>query len=140
MARTIKYTLRVTEQEREHVEHVTKERGYLNSTAFIRAAVRNALNGQEKEMTAAEERLTATLERISQDIIRCNRSVQALFAVLDTLVKTFLTCVPEPPENGMSQSVARARGRYSRFIQSAGQGMAGDSRTSLSELVDRVER
>lgn len=140
MARTIKYTLRVTEQERAQVERVTKERGYLNSTAFIRAAVRNELNGKENEATVFEESIAATLERTSQDIIRSNRSVQALFAVLDTLVKTFLTCVPEPPENGISQSVARARSRYSRFIQSAGQAMVGDSRASLSELVDRTER
>ena len=79
------------------------------------------------------------MERLSRDISRANRGQQALFAVVDTLVKTFLTCVPEPPNDGMSQSVARARDRYARFVKSAGQAMVGDSQTALHDLVNRAE-
>jgi hypothetical protein len=88
------------------VHKVAKERGYLSPSAFIREAMRNEIAGRHGDVTEAEQRLAATMERLSRDVSRGNRGQQALFAVVDTLVKTFLTCVPEPPYDGMSQSVA----------------------------------
>ena len=48
--------------------------------------------------------MAATMERLERYIGRSVRGEQALFAVVDTLVKTFLTCVPEPPPDGLPQS------------------------------------
>jgi hypothetical protein len=78
--------------------------------------------------------MVATLDRLGRDISRSLRG-QALFAVVDTLVKTFLTCVPEPPHDGLPQSVALARDRYARFIKSAGEAMVGDSLGAVKDLV-----
>jgi len=139
MSRTVKQTVRLNADEQAQMQRVAKERGYLSPTAFIRAAIRNELTGRENELTESEQRTAATLERLSRDIFRTNRGQQALFAVVDTLVKTFLTCVPEPPRDGMSQSVARARDRYDRFVKSAGQAMVGDSLGALHDLVNRAE-
>ena len=139
MSRTVKQTVRLSTDEHSQMQRVAKERGYLSPTAFIRAAIRNELTGRENELTESEQRIAATLERLSRDIFRTNRGQQALFAVVDTLVKTFLTCVPEPPRDGMSQSVARARDRYDRFVKSAGQAMVGDSLGALHDLVNRAE-
>ena len=139
MSRTVKQTVRLNADEQAEMQRVAKERGYLSPTAFIRAAIRNELTGRENELTESEQRTAATLERLSRDIFRTNRGQQALFAVVDTLVKTFLTCVPEPPRDGMSQSVARARDRYDRFVKSVGQAMAGDSLGAFHDLVNRAE-
>jgi hypothetical protein len=139
MTRTVKQTVRLSADEQVQMQRVAKERGYLSPTAFIRAAIRNEVTGRENELTESEQRTAATLERLSRDIFRTNRGQQALFAVVDTLVKTFLTCVPEPPRDGMSQSVARARDRYDRFVKSAGQAMVGDSLGALHDLVNRAE-
>ncbi len=139
MARTVKVTVRLSADEQIGVQRTAKDRGYLSPTAFIRAAIRNELNGREGELTETEQRIAATLERESRDIFRVYRGQQALFAVIDTLVKTFLTCVPEPPPNGMNQSVARARDRYSRFVKAAGQGMVGDSHAAMQDLVNRAD-
>ncbi len=138
MARVVKHTVRLSKDEQADVQRVAKERGYVSTTAFIRMAIRNELTGRESEVTEAEQRTSATLERFSRDLLRANRAQQALFAVVDTLVKTFLTCVPEPPREGMSQSVARARDRYERFVKSSGQAMVGDSQT-LNGLINHVE-
>ena len=137
--RTTRVGVRVSKEEAKQVSDVAKERGFLSPSAFIREAIRNEITGRDAELTEAEQRLAATMERLSRDISRANRGQQALFAVLDTLVKTFLTCVPEPPHDGMSQSVARARDRYARFVKSAGQAMVGDSQTALHDLVNRAE-
>ena len=139
MSRTVKQTVRLNADEQAQMQRAAKERGYLSLTAFIRAAIRNEVTGRENEVTESEQRTAATLERLSRDIFRINRGQQALFAVVDTLVKTFLTCVPEPPREGMSQSVARARDRYDRFVKSVGQAMVGDSLGALQDLVNRAE-
>jgi hypothetical protein len=79
------------------------------------------------------------LERHSRDLFRLSRALQALFAVVDTLIKTFLTCVPEPPGEAKPQAVARAKERYDRFVKSGGQAMAGESSVTMQDLVNRGE-
>jgi hypothetical protein len=71
--------------------------------------------------------------------MRVQRAQQGLFAVIDTLLKTFLTCVPEPPRDAINQSIARARERYDRFAKSAGQAVVGDAQAAISELVHRAD-
>ncbi|MGI9074108.1 MAG: hypothetical protein ACR2JB_22975 [Bryobacteraceae bacterium] len=137
--RRVKVTVGLTEDEHKIVKRAAEERAYLSPTAFIRAAVRNELSGRQGELTEAEQRIAATLERVSRDIFRVHRGQQALFAVVDTLVKTFLTCVPEPPRDAVNQSVARAKGRYDRFVKSAGQAMVGDSHAAMQDLVNRAD-
>ena len=139
MARRVKHTLRLSEQEQVQLRKAAKERGYLNPTTFIRAAIRNEVAGRGIEITSSEQRIAATLERLSRDLFRMNRGQQALFAVLDTLVKSFLTCVPEPPRDAMGQAIARGRDRYDRFVKSAGQAMVGDSQGAMHDLVNRAE-
>jgi Arc/MetJ-type ribon-helix-helix transcriptional regulator len=138
--RTARLSFRLSEEADARVEEAAKDRGYLNPSAFIRAAIRNELSGRGNEISDAERRIAASIERLSGEILRVNRGQQALFAVIDTLVKTFLTCVPEPPREAMSQSIARARDRYVRFVASAGQGMVGKSHAAMRELVDRGEQ
>jgi hypothetical protein len=64
---------------------------------------------------------------------------QALFAFVDSLVKTLLTCVAEPPRDPYDQAVARGKVRYDRFLKSVGAGMAGDSQAAMTELLKRGE-
>jgi hypothetical protein len=42
---------------------------------------------------------------------------EALFAYVDTLTKTLLTGVPEPPAEAKAQAVARAKERYDRLLK-----------------------
>lgn len=84
MARAIKQTIRLSKEEQANVQQAAKERGYRSPTAFMRAAIRNELAGREDEITEAEQRTVATLERLGRDIFRNLRGQHALFAVLDT--------------------------------------------------------
>jgi hypothetical protein len=117
------------------------ERGFSSASAFIRAAIDYELEGagREAKMNEAENRIAASLERHSRDLFRFSRALQALFAVVDTLIKTFLTCVPEPPGKAKPQAVARAKERYDRFVKLAGQAMAGESSVTMQDLVNRGE-
>jgi Arc/MetJ-type ribon-helix-helix transcriptional regulator len=132
-------TIRFSQDEERRLRDGVVRYGYATASALVREALSKELGSRDGAGKDAEERLAATLERLSRDILRCIRGQQALFAVVDTLAKTFLTCVPEPPHDGLAQSVARARDRYARFIKSAGQAMVGDSHAAMEDLVNHVD-
>lgn len=132
-ARRARIALRLSQEDRDDLQQVAKTRGYESPSALIRAAIRNELNSRS-ELTNTEERIAGGFERLSRDIVRLARGQQALFALLDTLAKTILTCVPEPPPDARPQAIARAKDRYDRLMKSAGQSMSNGARTAMQDL------
>ena len=65
---------------------------------------------------------------------------QALFAFVDSLVKTLLTCIAEPPSDAHDQAVAQGKFRYDRFLKSVGAAMAGDSKAAMVELLNHSNK
>jgi hypothetical protein len=115
---------------------VARQRGEFScSSAFIRAAIERELAGRESGVDAAEQRIAASLDRMAREIRNLRLGQQALFAFVDVLAKTFLTCVPEPPRDAHDQAVARGKARYDRFLKSVGMAMVGDSQAALAELL-----
>ena len=123
----------------KRIEVATKGGGFSNPSSFIRAAIERELAGRESGVNAAEERIAASLDRLAREIRGVKLGQQALFAFVDSLVKTLLTCVAEPPRDAYDQAVARGKVRYDRFLKSVGAGMAGDSQAAMTELVKRGE-
>jgi hypothetical protein len=91
-------------------------------------------------VAGVEERVAATLLSLSREIRGIRLGQQALFAFVDALAKTLLTCIAEPPREAYDQAVARGKFRYDRFLKSVGAGMVGDSHAAMSELLDRVDK
>lgn len=139
-AKTVCRGLRIEELLVGRIEHATKEGGFSSPSAFIRAAIERELAGRESGVDAAEERIAASLDRLAREIRGVKLAQQALFAFVDSLVKTLLTCVAEPPRDSYDQAVARGRVRYDRFLKSVGAGMAGDSHAAMAELLKRGEQ
>ena len=79
------------------------------------------------------------MEQMRREIFRVGRTQQALVAFVNSLAKILLTCVPEPGVEAMEAAVARARGRHTRLLKSAGQAMVGDSQLAMQELVKHGE-
>jgi Arc/MetJ-type ribon-helix-helix transcriptional regulator len=123
----------------KRIERATKSGGFSNPSAFIRAAIERELAGRESGVDAAEERIAASLDRLAREIRGVKLGQQALFAFVDSLVKTLLTCVAEPPRDAYEQAVARGKLRYDRFLKSVGAGIAGDSQAAMKELLKRGE-
>ena len=121
------------------IERAAKEGGFSSPTAFMRGAIERELAGRESGVDAAEDRLASSLDRLSREIRGVKLGQQALFAFVDSLVKTLLTCVAEPPRDAYEQAVARGKIRYDRFLKSVGAGMAGDSQAAMTELLKRGE-
>ena len=128
---------RLTPELDGRIQLATKIGGFSNPSAFIRAAIERELAGRESGVDAAEDRIAASLDRIVREIRGVKLGQQALFAFVDALVKTLLTCVPEPPRDVYDQAVARGKARYDRFLKSVGVGMLGDSQAAMEELLNR---
>lgn len=127
-----KITFRMSADEQKEIVSAARAQGYASPSAFARAAVRKELANQE-QLTEAERRIAATMDRVLREVGRLSRQQQALFALVDTLTKTFLTCVPEPPADAKSQAIAVARHRYDQFMKSAGRALQGGSQRNLQE-------
>jgi Arc/MetJ-type ribon-helix-helix transcriptional regulator len=132
-------TIRLSDKALTEIESVVRQRGFDSPSAFIRYAVEQELSGRQDGLTGAEERLAASIEQVRREMFRLMRVQQALFAYLDTLAKTILTCVPEPPAAAKPQAVARAKERYDRLLKSAGRAMVGDAKLAMQDLVTNGE-
>ena len=133
-------TIRLSVDADERLQSAVKLRGYANPSAFLRTAMDHELKGREETMIGAEQRLATSMEQISREISRLGRAQQALFALVDSLAKILLTCIPEPAGEAMEAAVTRAKGRHVRLLKSAGQAIVGESQSALQELVNRGER
>ena len=132
-------TIRLTADVDERLRSMAKQKGYANPTAFLRVAIDHELSGREDTMIGAEERLAASMEQMRREVFRLGRAQPALFAFVDSLAKVLLTCVPEPGGEAMEAAVARARGRHTRLLKTAGQAMVGDSQLAMQDLLNNGE-
>src|SRR5579885_3322751 len=109
--------------------------GASRQRARLYEAIENELGGRGEDLSQAEARIAASLERQGREIRRLATALHAHFAMTDTLAKVILLCVPEPPSDVYDQAKARAKARYERFLKSVAFSMKGDSRAALLELV-----
>ena len=77
-ARTKCRGLRLDEGLIARIEHAAKQGGFANPSAFIRASIQRELAGRESEVAGVEERVAATLHRLSRDIRGIRLAQQAL--------------------------------------------------------------
>ena len=119
---------------------MVEKRGFSSPTAFIRHAVEQELTTRQDELVSAEERLVASIEQVRHALVPMARAQQALFALVDSLAKILLTCIPEPEGHALEAAIASAQGRHARLLKNAGQAMGGDSWIALEELVKHGKR
>ena len=131
--------MKLSKELAQKLETAAAEKGFSSPSAFIRSAIENELSSRKPVYDESEQRLVATIDRLAQEMRKLSTGQQALFAFVDSLTKTLLTCLPEPSGDAYAQAVARAKARYERFIKNVGMSMAGDSRAALAELVDPIQ-
>ncbi len=130
-----KRDIRLNDNLHRRVADEYRRLGFTSASAFIRAAIENELGGRGEDLSQAEARIAASLERHGREIRRLATALHAHFALTDALAKVILLCVPEPPSDVYDQAKARAKARYERFLKSVAFSMKGDSRAALLELV-----
>ena len=133
-------TIRLTEAIDERIDSVSKLRGYSSPSAFLRAAIKKELGERTDGIGASVEQIVGFISQVQQDVRRIERAQHALFALVDSLAKVFLTCVPEPRGAALEPALAEARNRHARLLNNAGHAMLSDSRAAMEDLMSRGEK
>jgi len=136
MAKWKRFELRFLEAQLDVVRQTAQARGFPSVSAYVQAALANdrKMSPEEADRDAM---IAASLDRLSKEVRSLHTAQQAVFAAVDSLTRLFLTCIPEPPPDALDQAKRRARLRYERYLLSVAQNMASDSRSRLTELMDR---
>jgi hypothetical protein len=124
--------VRVTVELADKIQRAASERGFDNTSAYVRQAIENELHSGD---TGMEQRIAASLDRLGREFRRVQTAQQAEYALLDSFVRLFLMCVPEPAGEALSPARARAAARYSNFLKNVARNMTGHARTALAELL-----
>ena len=119
--------LRLQDDLKRQVEEIARARGYRSSSAFMVEAIEEKLGRIKVAESAseAETKITAEFNRIRRDIQAIHTSLQALYALTDTLTKYVTTCIVEPPPDVLVAARARGRLRYDKLIRAAARNMTG---------------
>ena len=133
-------TIRLTEAIDARIESAAKLRGYSTPSAFLRAAIKKALNERPEGIGPSLEQMAGDIREVRQDMRRVERAQQALFALVDSFAKVFVTCVPEPRGEAMEIALGEARNRHARLLTNAGQAMLSDSMPAMEDLMSRGEK
>jgi|SRR5581483_2800598 len=140
MPKIVSRGLRVDEKMMERITAASRQGGFSSPSAFMRAAIEFQLTSGGRDPSEPDQRIVASLDRITRELRGVRLGQQALFAFTDALAKTVLTCIPEPPRDIYEQALARAKARYDRFLKSVGMGMSGDSQAAMTELLRHAEQ
>jgi hypothetical protein len=87
-------------------------------------------------LTEAEERNAASFERLSKDVCRIQKAQLAMYSLIDSFVRLFLLCVPEPPGDEIQPAKTRAAARHNNFLRNVACNVTGNSQVELKELPD----
>jgi Arc/MetJ-type ribon-helix-helix transcriptional regulator len=133
-------TVRLTSATDERIDSAAKLGGYSSSSAFLRAAINKELGRAREGLGHAQEQIVASIRDVRQDVRRIERAQQALFALVASMAKAFLTCVPEPRGAALEPAVAEARNCHTRLLSNARQAMLSDSLVAMEDLISRGEK
>ena len=134
-----KRAVRIHQDLDQRMQRAAKDRGFRTPSAFIRAAIESEVKSRH-EIVAFEEQMAKSFDRAFDDFRRVLRGQQALFALVDSLTRVVLTCVPEPDDDVKAQAISAGKDRYARLIKLAGQTMAADSLPAMEALLEHVKK
>jgi Arc/MetJ-type ribon-helix-helix transcriptional regulator len=137
VAKRRRFEVRLTGEQLTTLKQTAQTRGFRSASAYVQNLLRDDVVDRKSDEPDRETIVAASIERLSKEIRQLHTGQQALFAVVDSLTRLFLTCIPEPPPEALDQARRRAKLRYSRFLVSVARNLNSDTQSTFAELVDR---
>src|SRR5215471_16930366 len=103
MGKRQKFDLRLPPDQMVLMKRTAQIRGFRSANAYVQAVVVNDMRDATSDQTDREA-FVASLDRLTKEIRTIHTAQQALFALVDSLARLFLTCIPEPPPNALDQA------------------------------------
>ena len=127
-----------SQEFRDQVRAVAKQRGFRSEQAFILAACRSEIErGDNAEaMDDLEARIIATLLNVAKEVQSLFTLVHTQLALTNSLLQYVLTCTVEPPEDLLPAARARAKLRYAKILRLAGQEVATRNKATLEQVLE----
>src|SRR5260370_4331387 len=118
---------------RDRVRSAASERGFRSEQAFILTACEHELReGDNTEATAQlEARIAATLANMAKEVQSLFTLAHAQFALTNSLLQYVLTCMVEPPEEGLPAARARARLTDAKILRLAAEEVTTRNKATL---------
>src|SRR5262245_52577816 len=95
MSKRERFELRLAEDQLRVMKRTAQARGFRSTSAYVHAVLARDMRDSTSDHDNREA-FAASLDRLSKEIRSVHTTQQALFAVVDSLARLFLTCVPEP--------------------------------------------
>ena len=130
-----RFDIRLSDEIAAQIHSAVSERGFESVTAFIRQSIANELRHGTPAFNEMEERISASHDRLVKEVRRLQTAQQALYAILDSFVRLFLMCIPEPSGSAIDPAKTRAASRYHNFLKNVARNMTGNSGAALEELL-----
>jgi Arc/MetJ-type ribon-helix-helix transcriptional regulator len=130
-----RFDIRLSDEIAAEIHSAVSDRGFESATAFIRQAISNELRHGAPALSEMEERIAASHDRLTREVRRLQTAQQALYAIMDSYIRLFLMCVPEPSGGTVSSAKARAASRYRNFVKNVARNMTGNSGAALEQLL-----
>jgi Arc/MetJ-type ribon-helix-helix transcriptional regulator len=137
VAKRRRFEVRLTDEQLATLKQTAATRGFRSASAYVQNLLRNDATDRKNDESDREAVVAASMERLCKEIRKLHTAQQAQFAVVDSLTRLFLTCIPEPPAEALDQARRRAKLRYSRFLVSVAQNLNSDTQSTFAELIDR---
>jgi len=122
-------TIRLSEGRVKQIRDRVREKRFDSPTALIRYAVEQELSSDEETM---EHRIAATLDQIRWDLRSLGKTLNALFAFVDTLAKVVVRSLPDQT----TSSARMARERYELFLKQAASAMEDGGPAARSQKAE----
>jgi hypothetical protein len=130
-----RFDIRLSDEIAEQIHKTVSERGFESVTAFIRQAISDELRNASPPLGELEARLAGSYDRLTKEVRRLQTAQQAQYAIMDSFVRLFLMCVPEPSGNAVDPAKARAASRYHNFLKNVARNMTGNAGAALEQLL-----
>ena len=133
-----RFYVRASDYLAGQIEKAASERGFDSVAAFIRQTISNELRTGDSAIRETEDSITATLDLLAKEVHSLQTAQQALYALVDSFVRLFLMCVPEPSGDAVDPVKARAAARYHNFLRNVAHNMSGNVQEDLKLLLGYV--
>jgi hypothetical protein len=130
-----RFDIRLSDDIAEQIHKAISDRGFESVTSFIRQAISSELRHGSTALVELEGRIVASFDRLAKEVRRVETAQQAQYAIMDSFVRLFLMCVPEPAGSAIEPAKVRAASRYNNFLRNVARNMTGDSKTALEQLL-----
>jgi hypothetical protein len=114
--RPVRVNVFVSEENAEHISVQSKNPHFRTATNYINWLIDQDRAGRDEGLRALEEKISATIDQVRQDIATSHMAAEANGAFIHAVVKMFLVNSPEADTTTRQLAMNQAERRYQTLL------------------------